>query len=65
MDWGHGRFLAHSPKIEHHPGKASRIAPLFPELRGILDEAFEAAEDGAVYVVGNDGYRQAADTPGG
>ena len=65
VDWERGRFRAHSPKTEHHPGKASRIVPLFPELRAILDEAFEAAEDGAVYVVGNDAYRQAADTPGG
>lgn len=35
------------------------------ELRAILTEAFEAAEDGAVYVIGNDAYRKASDTPGG
>ena len=28
-------------------------------------EAFEARGDEAVYVIGNDGYRQKADTPGG
>ena len=65
VDWERGRFRAHSPKTEHHPGKASRMVPLFPELRAILTEAFEAADDGAVYVVGNDAYRKAADTPGG
>ena len=35
------------------------------KLRAILEEAFESAKDGAVYVVGNDAYRQAANTPGG
>ena len=65
IDWENGRFLAHSPKTEHHPGKATRKIPLFPELRAILDEAFEMAADGAVYVVGNDAYRLAANTPGG
>jgi integrase len=65
VDWQRGRFRAHSPKTEHHPGKASRVIPLFPELRAILEEAWELAPEGAVYVVGNDSYRQAADTPGG
>ena len=65
VDWEHGRFRVHSPKTEHHPGKASRVIPLFPELRAILEEAWEAAPEGAVYVVGNDAYRKAADTPGG
>ncbi len=65
VDWERGRFRAHSPKTEHHPGKASRMVPLFPELRAILTEAFEAAEDGAVYVISNDSYRQKSNTPGG
>ncbi|MEN6365924.1 MAG: site-specific integrase [Thermoguttaceae bacterium] len=65
IDWERDRFRAHSPKTEHHPGKASRVIPLFPELRAILTEAFEAAEDGAVYVIGNDAYRKASNTPGG
>ena len=63
--WKNGRFLIHSPKTEHHPGKDTRVAPLFPELRAILDEAFEARAEGAVYVVSNDAYRAAADTAGG
>ena len=65
IDWERGRFRAHSPKTEHHPGKASREVPLFPELHAVLSEAFEAAADGAVYVVASDTYRKAADTPGG
>jgi excisionase family DNA binding protein len=64
VDWERGRFLVRSPKTEHHPGKETREAPLFPELRAILEEARAAAE-GAVYVVSNDAYRAAADTPGG
>lgn len=65
VDWERGRFRAHSPKTEHHPGKASRVIPLFPELRAILEEAWELASEGAVYVIGNDAYRKASDTPGG
>ena len=65
VDWENGRFRIHSPKTEHHPGKETRVVPLFPELRAILEEACEAAAEGAVYVVGNDAYRAAADTPGG
>lgn len=41
------------------------MVPLFPELRAILEEAWELAPEGAVYVIGNDAYRQAGDTPGG
>ena len=65
INWKTGRFRIHSPKTEHHPGKESREAPLFPELRTILEEAWAAAEKGAVHVVANDAYRKAADTPGG
>ena len=54
-----------SPKTEHHAGKASREIPLFPELAAVLTEAFEAAPEGAVYVVADNAYREAADTPGG
>jgi len=60
----HERITVHSPKTEHHPGKDIRVIPLFPELRPILQEAFDAAPDGAVYVV-NEKYRKAAMGPGG
>jgi len=64
VDWERGRIRVASPKTEHHPGKANREIPMFPELRPILEEAFEAAPDGAVYVVGG-GYREAATSPSG
>jgi integrase len=51
IDWDAGRIVVQSPKTEHHAGKASRVIPLFPELRPILADAFELAPDGAVYVV--------------
>lgn len=46
VDWGRDRFLVHSPKTEHHEGKASRWVPIFPELRPHLEEAWETAEPG-------------------
>jgi len=51
IDWAAGRITVTSPKTEHHPGKAFRTIPLFPELRAVLAECFELAPEGAVYVV--------------
>ncbi len=51
IDWGAGRIVVTSPKTEHHVGKANRVIPLFPELRQVLAESFELADDGAVYFV--------------
>ena len=65
VDWERQRVRVRSPKTEHHAGKASREIPLFPELATVLTEAFDAAPEGAEYVVADNGYRQAADTPGG
>jgi integrase len=65
IDWERGRFLVHSCKTEHHAGKESREVPLFPELHAILSEAFDLAPVGAVYVVSNDRYREAANTASG
>ena len=63
INWAADRIRVDSPKTEHHAGKASREIPLFPELRAILTEAFEAAPEGAVYVVGGN-YRAAAQVRG-
>ena len=52
-------MIVTSPKTEHHPGKGTRVVPLFPELREILLDVFEAAPDGAVFVV-DPKYRRAA-----
>jgi integrase len=64
VDCVHARIRVRSPKTEHHPGKASRLIPLFPELLPILAEAFEAAPKGAEYVVSGN-YREACQGPAG
>ncbi len=51
VDWDRRRVRVPSPKTEHHPGKASREIPLFPELAAALSEAFDAAPEGTVYIV--------------
>lgn len=43
IDWTGNRMTVHSPKTEHHAGKATRIVPIFSELRPYLDEVFAAA----------------------
>ena len=48
-----------SPKTAHHPGKESRIIPMFPELHEPLLRAAEAAPEGAVYVV-DERFRKSA-----
>ncbi|MCC7409244.1 MAG: tyrosine-type recombinase/integrase [Phycisphaeraceae bacterium] len=63
IDWEKGRVVVTSPKTEHL-GKDSRTIPLFPDLRRVLLEAFEAAPEGSVYVV-DERYRQAATGPAG
>jgi integrase len=51
VDWDRGRLTVHFPKTEHLVGHEYRTIPLFPELREILEEAFEAAEEGSSYVI--------------
>ena len=50
IDWAAGRVTIKSPKTEHLPRGDRRVMPLFPELRAILQEAFDHAEPGSVYV---------------
>ncbi len=50
------------PKVEHHEGRGARSCPIFPELRPILDEAFEIFGDKSEYVVAAAQYRAAANT---
>jgi integrase len=45
VDWERSRFRVDSPKT------GVRWVPIFPELRPYLDEAFELAADGAVYLI--------------
>ncbi len=52
IDWAAGTIRVTSPKTECHVGGGSRLLPLFAELRPYLLSAFEAAPDGAEYIVG-------------
>ena len=51
IDLAAGRMLVHSPKTEHHAGKATRMVPIFPELRPYLEDAHELATEGAEFVL--------------
>ena len=64
IDWTNDRIRVRSPKTEHHPGKASRLIPMFPELKTALLEASVLADEGAEFVVGGN-YRDAALGPAG
>ena len=56
------RMSIPEPKVEHHEGRGIRSCPIFPELRPILDEAFEIFGDKSEYVVAAPQYRAAANT---
>ncbi len=47
-----GRMVVISPKTEHMEGKGSRVVPVFAVLRPYLEDAYELAEPGEVYVIG-------------
>ena len=51
VNWAENKFLVRSSKTEHHEGKGTRWVPLFPELRQLFDQAFDAAEQGATHVI--------------
>ncbi|MBX9625597.1 MAG: site-specific integrase [Gemmataceae bacterium] len=68
VDLAAGRMTVTSPKTEHIEGRAYRVVPVFAALRPYLEEAWELAEPGEVYVVGGKtgaGYRAAARGPNG
>jgi hypothetical protein len=56
------RLSVFEPKVEHREGRGVRSCPIFPELRPILDEAFEIFGDKSEYVVAAPQYRAAANT---
>jgi len=62
IDWDENRMSIPEPKVEHHEGRGVRSCPIFPELRPILDEAFEIFGDKSEYVVAAPLYRAAANT---
>jgi integrase len=51
IDWEHGRMTVRSPKTERHEGKASRVVPIFPELKPHLDAVWDAAPEDAEFVI--------------
>lgn len=65
IDWAENRMSVTEPKVEHHEGRGVRSVPLFPEVRSVLERAWDAAPEGAVYVVDKQAYRDAATGPDG
>jgi integrase len=62
IDWEMSRISIPEPKVEHHEGCGIRSCSIFPELRPILDEAFEIFCVKSEYVVAAPQYRAAANT---
>ena len=58
INWERGTIHVTCPKLAHHEQHASRIIPLFPELREPLLTLFDEAEPGSEYVIA--GYRLGA-----
>lgn len=59
VDWDKKAILVHSPKTEQHPGKGTRLVPMFPKLKEELEAQWELAEEGgSPYVI--DKYRDTA-----
>jgi hypothetical protein len=56
------RMSVPEPKVEHHEGRGIRSCPIFPELRPILDGAFEIFGASSEFVVAAPQYRAAANT---
>lgn len=65
IDWERGRMAITEPKVEHHVGRGVRSCPIFAELRPYLEEAWDAARDGAEFVIDNADYRRAANSSQG
>jgi integrase len=51
IDWNRNRITVRSPKTERHEGHESRVVPLFPELRGPLQDVFDQAKPGTEWVI--------------
>ncbi len=58
VDWDRSRLAVHASKTEHHADGGERSVPIFPEIRPHLQAVFDAAPEGAVYVIGR--YRAGA-----
>ena len=52
VNWERSRLVVRSPKTAGHgEGHASRVVPMGPALREVLERLFENATDGSVYVI--------------
>ena len=51
VNWERNRITITVPKKAHIDGHQTRVIPIFPELRPLLDRAFEEAAVGEEYVV--------------
>lgn len=51
VDWQRERITIHSSKTEHHVGKATRVIPMFPEIKEHLETAFHAPGSSSEYVI--------------
>jgi integrase len=49
--WDKERIVVHSPKTEGYEGKETRVVPLFPELKTLLNEAWEAEAENSEFVI--------------
>ncbi len=58
IDFERNRLRITSPKTKRHAGKAERWIPLFPELRQHIEDAYETADEGEVYLVRHPCLRQ-------
>ena len=50
VDWEGQRIVITSPKTKRHRGGDKRVCPIFPEVLPFLQEAWEAAPEGAVWI---------------
>ncbi len=51
VNWERGRLMVRSPKTANHEGHAVRVVPIAPELRPILQDLFDGAEEGEEAVI--------------
>ena len=50
VNWENLTLVITSPKTKRHRGGESRVCPIFPEVLPYLQEAWDAAPDGAVFI---------------
>ena len=50
VDWDTMRIVITSPKTKRHKGGAKRVCPIFPEALPALQEAYDAAPEGASWI---------------